>query len=168
MACGEVTFLYQNRCINACPDTTYGESNECRPCQSPCVNCSSSTACKSCVAKHILNVETCEPCPDNCDECSNKTTCTTCDSTFKLHNSGCVANCPPGYLASTANGKDICISCVSCAECETTADNCTKCGVGTYLYNNKCPTECPDTFYENGSNNECTTCVAPCVNCIDE
>lgn len=77
-------------CLSACPTRMYGNTllnNQCTACVSPCLTCTSSTACLSCVAGSYLLGTSCgtscplgtyiaNPTTNNCDPCS--TSCLTC------------------------------------------------------------------------------------------
>lgn len=86
-----LNYLYDNQCLNNCPDSTYGATtasgNMCLPCSNGCLTCTSSTYCLSCnsttyfnatdhacmqycpIGHYIQTDGSCAQCPANCLMC---------------------------------------------------------------------------------------------------
>ena len=111
-------------------------------CDFPCKNCSNtiSSHCFSCFNK---NEEVFEY---------------TGEEFYMLtdQNSTCVSSCPPGNYYIYGFPHQLCFTCnTNCSECEGYPNNCISCKENTFLFNNKCLTECPSTHFENKSNWTC-------------
>lgn len=105
--CDAGFYLYGETCVLSCPTQTYSiqSSYECQTCVVPCLTCTSSNSCLSCVAGYFLESSSCvtscsstelfgnstsracEPCPNPCS------TCSAVNSTYVL----CLS-CQVGYL----------------------------------------------------------------------
>ncbi|KAL4505019.1 hypothetical protein ABPG73_021866 [Tetrahymena malaccensis] len=105
-------------------------------------------------------------CQEGCLEC-NETGCTKCSNTKYLFQHNCLDNCPQdeGYWANQKTN--------TCDQCQ---DNCLTCDInriqckdGTYLFDNKCSSTCPDGYITNEqthkSTNECDNCHQSCKTC---
>ena len=54
-------------------------------CVSPCLTCSSSSSCNSCVDGFYLSGISCLPCSTICPTCNSSTICTSCDIGYELN-----------------------------------------------------------------------------------
>lgn len=50
--------------------------------------------------------------------------------------------------------------------CKDDPNFCTSCGIGLYLFENKCITDCGDYYYGDDSLRLCVRCHDTCRNCI--
>ncbi len=98
-SCSTNSYLYQNSCPNACPNTFYSSNspNVCLNCISPCFNCTSATICITCISNYYLDTDNtcqsvckntsyiglggkCQLCTNNCITCSvSLSNCTSCN-----------------------------------------------------------------------------------------
>lgn len=181
-------------CLSACPiyyylsNTTF--PTQCVGCIPPCLACSSSNSCLSCVnGFYYYNLTcslscpanitisdnsswTCTPCSSQCATCiTTVNTCSTCSSLAAFYNNQCVTQCP--YPMVINNGY--CANCsVSCKSCFLTYTNCTSCALGSapYLFISSnigsCMPSCPFTYYADSVNGICSLCSSlniSCTNC---
>lgn len=124
-------------CLTACSSGMYPDTNQsptlCVVCVTPCVTCTTQTACLSCVPGSYLyktaclvscpanisiinsTLGICQPCDIVCASCSiAASNCTTCASGTAYYNFGCVSACPTGMVIFNNN----CIPCTSpCSTC---------------------------------------------------
>ncbi len=83
----------------------------------------------------------------------------------------CSQTCLDGTYANSTSYT--CLLCASiCLTCNYNSTYCTSCGLGSagvllYLKNNTCKYECPDGYYRNNSNYQCTACDPACRTCND-
>ena len=98
-----------NSCSDTCEKGEYQDKNkiECRKCQFPCVECSSTNQCSKCSTKYQLIHGTCKACPSKCEVCDNDTKCTKCLLGFFLNKGECV-ECPAECLECDSS------SCLNC------------------------------------------------------
>ncbi len=117
----------------------------CSPCISlyKCLQCTDGPVCTNCQAGFYLNSTNsqCMPCHFPCKECS-------------LAPNNCT-NCPPTQLYYLT-GSNVCQLCYvglpNCVKCDITGTQCFLCNsTKTYL---------------DLSTYQCTTCVAPCLDCL--
>lgn len=178
-------FLQNNVCVSICATGNYSDSasGTCKACVSPCLTCTSSTVCLSCVttvANKYFNsqtstcvsvcptgyygsVDVCVPCSSLCLTCSGTSTyCESCNTTlYVLHNNTCISTCPTGYF----NSSGTCFTCdVSCLTCQNSATYCLTCSTG-YVRNGTagvCTNTCSvGTVPYNGS----CSCLVSCLTC---
>ncbi len=115
----------------------------CAPCSSlfKCLQCTDGPVCTLCQAGFYLNSTSsqCLPCHFPCTECSiAATNCT---------------KCPPTQLYSLNSN--------ACNLCYQTLPNCVKCDMtGTKCF------QCNSTkTFLDPTSNQCTACIAPCLDC---
>jgi len=157
---GTYMILFQNKCYLNCPDGTYEESFQCKPCNSRCKTCGNSNAqwCTSCNVDSefpFLDGSTCaeecsfgkfgnlangkcEPCQKPCETCvGDAGTCLSCFQTAEekfLGHSQCLTKCPARTVADVTKKSTICQDCSSnCADCIGTPTNCSACPSGLFL-----------------------------------
>lgn len=154
-------YLLNSQCSINCPTNQYGGidgSNNpiCTVCVSPCLTCTSISACLSCTVPSgkslVYGTTTCDNCPDGqysssqvCLLCSiNCVTCSTssssCDSCGRsvygidlfFYSHACIATCPVQYFAYITNHT--CIGCdPSCFTCSgSLPTNCITCNSGSF------------------------------------
>jgi hypothetical protein len=175
-------------CLANCVSGMYPDTNQnptlCVACVSPCITCTTQTACLSCangsylyltsclpscppnvsIANSITNV--CQPCDSVCATCSTMVSnCTSCANGTAYYNFNCVSTCPSGMVIK--NG--LCASCDSpCLSCSLTSTNCTSCDPATstpHYLNYACMTVCPSTFYNESATGDCLACGSLFINC---
>ncbi|KAL4502402.1 hypothetical protein ABPG72_011989 [Tetrahymena utriculariae] len=140
--------LYNQACIDSCPDQTYLSNSNCLPCNSNCKTCVvSDTQCTSCYSPFTVVGTSCQCLIGNYNP--NTKTCIQC-SQNQLYD----------------NVHYLCISCdLSCLTCQdiNNLNICTSCLTGKILYNQTCLDSCPDQTYL--SNNNCLPCNSNCKTC---
>ena len=165
LTCKPNLYLYNNKCINACPQdvTIMSGGDQC----SDCVDCktceTATTTCTSCPSNQVLFNSSCRTiCPDGwtitaatenvCQQCLSKcqkclgsiSKCTSCPATSFLYLSDCVSQCPPQITITTDTS---CVPCSSaCATCQPDINTCTSCPSGRVLYAKACLAVCPDGY----------------------
>lgn len=170
-------FLDGTKCVSTCPPGTFGQTPNCKKCQTPCSECAdTATSCTACVDGYSLsngqcmqfcpNSTTningrCEPCTPPCDSCiGSKENCLTCIDKYYLYNNKCFPSCPSG----TAKSGGACEDCSPfCATCNESPSDCTSCIENYYLHNGKCLASCPDGTVEIGG--QCSDCKGSCATC---
>eukprot|EP00727_Mastigamoeba_balamuthi_P005628 m51a1_g1685 putative protein serine threonine (1905) ;mRNA; r:442242-454025 len=91
------------------------------------------------------------PRPSCCFNCANDRACLECSAT---------AGCASGSMA--------CAKCPAhCADCDNATGACSRCAVGFALHSNNTCSECPATWFSDGTASQCQACVLPsgCTNC---
>ena len=182
-------FLHNNQCLVTCPEFYYSDSllGLCQPCSAlniGCNDCLTSSTCDNCDANFVFLSNQCHSttptgyvnisgiahaCTGDCLTCSVATSnCTSC-TTLNLDGNDCVSVCTSGLVPVNR----VCQSCTSpCKTCHSTQTNCTSCIANlspeVFLSGNNCVQNCPDHFYEDSSNNQCTGCVSPCQLCTTQ
>ena len=129
-------------CVGTCTNTlTYpdGTTSSCQPCNSPCLTCTSATACLSCVNGYMLSGTSCS---------------TSCSSGF--------------FFSTTANDCQACLlNCLACTNAifcqKCQAGNYIKTINSTA---NECVSNCGNQMYANSVGGSCMACIYPCLNCI--
>jgi proprotein convertase subtilisin/kexin type 5 len=179
-------------CVKTCPAGYYivnatdpSANNMCKPCTSPCQNCSTDAAtCTTCIANYTLTATTCNPtpcssgfylnqapiecrqCPTTCKDCSDQATCTTCNGTDILYIGKCYSKCPQGTYYSI----DIktCLACnINCSACTNGTKYCQTCQANTFKayqitpvdgISYTCELSCPDGLLQDSTTMTCKTC----------
>lgn len=128
-----------------------GTNYSCQPCATGCALCDGPTT-------------------NDCQECKNKS-----DGTIfykYIGASTCGENfCPQGQYIDITK-PNYCQQCNSnCNACEGSASNCTAsygCLTGSYYYtlSSVCIPICPEHYYANISNGQCTPCADGCETCF--
>lgn len=101
----------------------------CKRCVSPCLTCTSSNLCLSCIYNFLygqncisecplgyyanITLKTCEPCFSGCEECSSRSICTKCEVGSCLNNGECITECEYGLYYSSLDQNNYC-SCIEC------------------------------------------------------
>ncbi len=146
---GKRVFLENTVCVEDCTPGFYEEvdNNICMPCKSGCLTCIES-------------------------ELTNCLTCTNATSIYYKHLGAntCGLTCPNGQFISAAI-PNICQMCSP--ECTLCIDNAKKClnltsCTSNFFFlstNSSCLTICPDRYYANGFNQQCTLCDNGCSTC---
>jgi hypothetical protein len=78
----------------------------------------------------------------------------------------CVSNCSVGKISVL----NVCVTCTSpCLTCTGSQLTCTSCVpnliIPRFLFGVTCQTNCPDYYYANNSNSQCTPCINNCLLC---
>ena len=173
-ACSGTKYLYNNQCIDQCPNGYYMSisDNICYKCNVACLTCQGEFAsdCLTCADGTVLVSGRCSACDVTCLTCNGmgSTNCLSCESSFYLEDSSCVSLCKTGYYMTDTPKKE-CIRCSSTCtacisndfnKCVICADNCyftindpiSNTGSCTYL-------TCPYSLIMNPDN---FTCVSSC------
>ena len=158
----------------------------CTACQSPCLNCNSSTSCLSCLIGYLHNFtcastcptglyaegsnNSCIACTNNCLTCASSAICQSCLPTYFLYQSTCISACPKGYFPNPSANSSIGGTCSSCSlPCLTCLSPvlCLACQSGflSQVINNTCLSVCEDTYYGRSADQICVKCVSPCLTC---
>lgn len=175
-------------CLANCDSGMYPDTNQsptlCVVCVSPCVTCTTQTACLSCITGRYLYLtscvttcpvnisignstsNTCDPCASVCATCvDTPTKCVSCASSAALHNGSCVTSCPTGMVVKDG----VCVNCDSpCQTCTGTSTSCTSCISTTttpHLFNNTCVAACPSQYYNESLIGDCISCATAGINC---
>lgn len=92
--CATGYYLFNELCLQTCPDGYYGDAGQCIACPSNCATCQSATNCTSCAAHWVLIGEECRQ--PNCDNCLNCTDnfCNQCNAPYLVLQGACVQTCP--------------------------------------------------------------------------
>lgn len=155
-------FVYNNTCINECPEGYYKiekETNKCLSCteQGKIIFPSKKQCVDECIEDgYILNKET-----NSCLSCA--------DMNYYLYQSTCVSECP--VLYGTNNNECILCSsigkvyyennCISSCPYRTVSKGgqCLSCeDAGLIIYGTQCVENCPDLFILNAEINTCVPC----------
>ena len=109
---GYYTYRANKQCVTTCPTGTYPmlADTTCEVCVSPCLTCTSSVACLTCISNYFLTpsstcsqtcpdeyypstkTQNCEECVGRCRTCTSETACLTCKVGF-LEVTECVDSC---------------------------------------------------------------------------
>jgi hypothetical protein len=172
--------LYQNTCPNQCPSTYYNNTNQCLACGTPCGNCTSSTACLSCLTNFLSGsscvlasscpvgtfpenaTRTCTSCPVGCSNCISASNCSGCTSVYFFFNFTCLISCPNTTFLSTGSN---CVPCSGCQTCQGSATSCTNCVLPLLLSGSSCVSICSSGTYSNGVS--CVVCSPVCSSCTN-
>jgi proprotein convertase subtilisin/kexin type 5 len=138
-------------CYQDCPTLYYANdtTQQCEKCISPCLTCSSSSVCQTCVTSYSLDGTSCNTSCSN-NKISINQVCTACD--------GPCLTC----VVSTSN----CTSCQSGLLYNQQLSTCTSsCQAGYYKLatNSTCVQVCPQLYYTTAT--ECVTCPPLCIEC---
>jgi hypothetical protein len=128
-------FLYNNMCINSCPDRTYYNGSTCVSCSSLCAKCSEAKYCTECDPLAISKSTTVfgipkTTCVSVCEAGSFviNGVCKTCSEIGKvMENNVCVDSCSPGNYSDSG----ICKTCLSS---------------GRFIYDGQCINYCPNNY----------------------
>jgi proprotein convertase subtilisin/kexin type 5 len=162
--------LSSSMCSTSCSSTEYSINGICYACSSPCLQCTSSTNCVSCIQGTILLQSSqscvsvcplstyesngiCLPCASTCGSCANLTYCLTCtNSSLYVYLGGCYQNCPSQYYSD--NFTKMCVECIApCVTC-TAKFTCLSCTEG-FLLTGYCYDVCPPGTFSNATTNSC-------------
>jgi hypothetical protein len=172
--------LHQNKCPNQCPSTFYNNTNICLSCVPPCGNCTSSSACLSCLSDYLSGnscvaasscpvgtfpdngTRTCATCPVGCTNCISLGNCSGCTPVYFFFNFTCLISCPNTTFLSTGNN---CVPCSGCQTCQGSATSCTSCIPPLLLSGNSCGGSCPAGTFSNGAS--CVPCSSVCASCTN-
>lgn len=109
--------LYNNSCVDKCPQKHYEFNKVCVPCSTGCLVCSSDINCtvcesnyyyfgKSCVSScpssyAIVKNQTCTQCTTaNCVECTNSDYCLLCNSPMLVQQGNCLTSCSDSLISN--------------------------------------------------------------------
>jgi proprotein convertase subtilisin/kexin type 5 len=123
--------------------------------------CEKQAICKD---KSYYNAElnTCEQCPKECTLCEDKQHCTACAHGFDPVDGVCNNDCPD--KSTFVKGR--CVECKDplCKNCN--ADRtCIKCETGSFLFEDKCHTQCPLGTFADIEFGVCKVCRDHCKEC---
>ncbi|KAL4508008.1 hypothetical protein ABPG72_021381 [Tetrahymena utriculariae] len=144
LSCTGSLQLYQNQCLNVCPQFYYGLNNVC---QKKCPN--------SMYPDDTSNL--CQPCNPTCPTCfgSQISECYSCLAPYYLDINTCVLQCPSNKYKNNLNQQcDLCDS--SCLTCDGgTYQNCTSCSPTLYFGNNQCFSSCLAPYFSSTVSMQC-------------
>ncbi|KAM3143777.1 hypothetical protein pb186bvf_004053 [Paramecium bursaria] len=90
-------YLYNQQCIDQCPQGYYGNNQQCQTCEQNCNSCNSNQ-CLTCQDNYILKDFTCQLlCSENCLECESYSKCTTCLQGYDMVNNKCLEHLVPSF-----------------------------------------------------------------------
>ena len=183
--CYAGSYLYDNECVNKCPDGTTSHDGICSQCPNGCLKCNEK-ACFEChetfnIYKGFCFASCIKPgtsfydgqcitCPKNCDTCSHPNICTTCFSGNFLQNDQCYPDdsiCDEEFGCHQCDMQSLkaCIKCypgyrlLSSGQCESCSKDCLDCETS-----NKCNLCKEGYFNQNG---QCEQCSENCFQCSD-
>ena len=145
------SFLYNNRCYNECPESSYAVfdeiQNKCYDCNPKCLICSESA--------------------DICSKCKEGFSIIEKKIDGNLPKTTCTDKCQENQVLI----KGVCTDCKveNCSLCNSeNAQICDLCKNDFYLFENKCLDKCPDYYYPDIQSNSCKKCNSACKVCTDE
>ena len=182
--CNNGKVLYNNKCIDTCPNGYYADEN------GRCVECSFEH-CKTCNKDNCFDCkgdykllekknkcyeecpkgyyaddnDVCQECSLNCEECSDAKTCTKCEEPYLIGTDNlCTDECEEGSV--NIDGRcNICKTGDNCVKCDVDLITCTKCFGDYVLQDNECVHECKDGFYDQDG--ICKKCIDNCYRCTN-
>ncbi|KAL2100373.1 hypothetical protein ACEWY4_004767 [Coilia grayii] len=131
--------------------------------------------------EHILRDGECLHCPAGCWGCTDAGLCAgshaaectghkvlflKCETSYLLHESHCVVECPDGFYDDAVGG--VCGRChPDCKLCDgPAAQQCDACAdPNAALQNGACVTACPDRKYRDAHTGQCMDCDPSCHSC---
>ena len=160
-----------HQCVSnaSCPSYTYPNSttSACAQCVSPCLQCTTSIYCQSCVHGFYFQslttlcldvcplgwvgvVDICVRCASPCRYCEDGIdNCTACISGYflNLYTHQCLLQCP--NLVTISNPITMtCDACIQpCLICQNQTTSCLACVSGTFLIGSQCLINCPSGYY---------------------
>lgn len=172
LSCMNSFFLNSyHQCVNGtgCPNYTYPNSTTgaCMQCNSPCLQCSTSIACSSCIQGFYFYsittlcldacpsgwvgvVDVCVQCASPCKYCQiDPQHCTSCVSNYYLNpfTHQCLLQCPAQVTISNPITMTCDLCNATCATCQSQTTICTSCVAATYLLGTQCFFTCPSGYY---------------------
>ncbi|XP_071529775.1 furin-like protease 2 isoform X2 [Panulirus ornatus] len=179
LQCVQNRFLFDSKCVEACPDKHYPSQGQCLPCPHGCSTCTSYTSCSMCSQHFYLHnnqcVATCphgffndrgicSPCEEACKTCYGPRSdqCASCFNNSFLLSSSCHSTCPPSHYPEGSE----CLPCYhNCRTCRGSGLNdCTSCHDYLTLDGGMC-IECRSGRYYNLSSQACEPCSKSCLTC---
>nr|XP_040569579.1 furin-like [Lepeophtheirus salmonis] len=184
------SFIFNNNCVENCPNKTFPAQGYCKPCHFKCNTCygpqlnqcltctvpylflpESSSCHKVCPSSHFLEKDynICLPCFNfkNCLQCHQTTgNCILCNTGFFVTpESYCSPYCPSGFYSDSKENQ--CSTCHTvCEECfGPKQSQCISCKDGKFYHERTCLEKCPSSHYENKDLKECTPCSKGCLEC---
>ena len=144
-------YLSGSSCLFSCPAGEYG-----RVLDLQCLTCA--TGCSVCFAGDV----------NSCTGCKQDIVGGTPTDFFLVYQTTqCSTTCPSNQYSNATSHS--CLLCDSnCLTCSGTSKNCLTCGFSSaavanlYLHGGACLLNCPDGFYPNTLNNQCTACATGC------
>lgn len=192
ISCNDGMYLYEDRCIDECPDGFTQQGGRCVPdgCPNHCSKCDEWGDCTECADGYETFFGECvssteQDCAPNqyqyydsnqelqCGDCAQKCTkcfgpdvtdCYECAIGYLLTASGeCGSACPPSTWLSS--DTSMCLSChPSCLRCNgESPHDCTECQAGLVLANQQCIKGCPPGQYLSAGG--CIMCHESCAFC---
>jgi hypothetical protein len=180
--CDSSTLLMNGICQAGCGSTNFYQLNgQCYPCNTSCATCYGPGAgnCYECSGNFHMYLNQClSQCPNgtavdpttgdcgcdaSCLTCSSYGVCTACkNSSLWVLNGICVTNCTPATYPNAGKCLPCSDGCISC-----TINTCTTCVNGSYLFNNKCYSDCNliSQQYDAVGTSSCVLCPTGCDHC---
>ncbi|CAD8102627.1 unnamed protein product [Paramecium sonneborni] len=184
LSCSSTLVYYNNECLPGCLNQQYQTTlNICQSCKENCATCINENNCTQCIYNYYLHPQTkdcvqqcnngymhnyiqrtCLKCYHGCSSCFGQliNQCLTCYPDYVLYQNQCLdAYCPK----TTYQQSDICIPCdKNCWTCNA-QQPCLSCQSGYFYFNSKCITKCPNGYFANTNNQQCTQCKQNCQIC---
>ena len=186
LKCHKGMFIYNKKCINRCPITTFLENdNKCVDCINQCKLCENKNSCVKCKKPYALSHESdkcrlkcpkgsrkkkgkCVFCKNrNCKKCEeNEEKCDECEFPRVLNDGDCLEKCPKGkYYDKDQNKCKICD--FKCDQCENDSSFCLKCSFGFEAILGHCKNICLEGF--RNISGKCVECnVQNCKYCSED
>ncbi|KAM3135880.1 hypothetical protein pb186bvf_012009 [Paramecium bursaria] len=172
------SLIFNQICINLCPDGYYQNNDQCALCSNLCILCTSLSFCTKCIPDYYLTqkdqTQTCkQTCDGRLEDIDNDQCVDQCLSTQIEYNNQCMADCPievpllrykQQCLQQCPDGtyrdSNQCLDCdKKCSLCyEGLESQCLECVNGYFLNLNTCQLDCP-LLLQDKVNNKCVlTC----------
>jgi len=140
-----VSKIYNNTCMENCPNNTYISSSNPNLCVD---NCNYN--------EYVDSSKTCTPCYSLCQTCNGGTNynCTSCFGSDLLQNGTCVSSCESGYMGNSGS----CLKCdSSCSSCNgLSSTDCLTCvNANFFLLNGACVAQCTSPYWGITANKRC-------------
>ncbi|CAD8179254.1 unnamed protein product [Paramecium octaurelia] len=186
VTCTQPLVFYNNECLSGCLSRMYKDaSNNCLPCKDTCATCTNSNNCSECIYNYYLDPFTnncvlqcdvgymhnfkqrvCQVCATGCQSCFGQSNnqCLSCFPNYFFYKNQCwLDQCPQ----STYEEQGICLECdQDCMTCDAQSP-CISCLPGYYYFNQKCIQTCPDGYFGDQNNKQCSQCKQNCRVCWD-
>ncbi|MCP3681762.1 MAG: hypothetical protein GY861_03640 [bacterium] len=193
--CDSGYFKHNGGCVKPCPDGTYTDGDECKPCHGDCKKCTgagnTNNKCQECNGNKVLQGNpngncqdacsngywpvngVCKVCTTNCTTCKDATSCKICNIGYFNQEGQCKKPCDPGWWENSPN----CTKCPTGCKLCSNGDTCTECidvtnpAASKYylnpIFNNKvlCKIDCPDGYYKDNLTKTCKKCIDNCKTC---
>ncbi|EAS02777.2 surface protein (macronuclear) [Tetrahymena thermophila SB210] len=156
---------------NQCPQGYYKQpkNRQCESCDPKCKTCTGGifNQCNQCISgNYKLKTNCYQTCPQGYYNSLTSFDCYQCDSSCLTCNGKLPTNCLSCQQNQFLNLGQ-CLNCHKyCAQCfGPKSSQCTQCNSSYFLLQSTCLAACPDGYFENSQNQQCTKCDSSCLTC---